>query len=177
MLLRHECDTGAPFRVYPKELLLRHPFPSGVTFEDAATVYRIVHDVGSIALLPTAGLYAYRQRVGSIIHSGADRRMVESAIEIGRQVEGDMKGWYPDAWTAACSCGFSINRVALMRTTPKQEEYRKKLWGEMCHYRKGLLEDKGAKPVKRAAAVLSYLGLEPFLAFSRTFDKVREVGA
>lgn len=173
MLLRHECDTNAMFWVYPKELLLRHPFPLGMTFEDAATVYRIVHDAGSVAVVPITSLYAYRQRKGSIMHSSADRQMVESAIEIGRQVEGDMKAWYPDGWASACSCGFSINRVALMRTTLKQKEYRAKLWAEICHYRKGLLEDRAAKPVKRAAAALSYLGSEPFLALSRVFEKVR----
>lgn len=174
MLLRRQCDTSAGLRVYSKELLLHHPFPLRMTFEDAATVYRIVHDAGSIAVVPATNLYAYRQRMGSIMNSGADKQMVESAIEIGRQVESDMKAWYPEGWISACSCGFSINRVALMRTTLEQKEYKAKLWAEMCHYRKGLLEDRAAKPVKRAAAALSYLGLEPFLALSRAFERARK---
>lgn len=176
MLLRHTCDTGAPFRAYPRDVVLDHPFPVGLTFEDAATVYRMAHDAGDVALVPCKRLYAYRQRGGSIIHSGADDSMVESAISIGRQVEADMKAWYPDGWRSACSCGFSINRVALMRTTEDQEDYRKRLWEEMRRYRAGLLRDRGAKPVKRAAAALSYLGMDSFLAFSRVFDRAKEGG-
>jgi glycosyltransferase involved in cell wall biosynthesis len=176
MLLRHTCDTGAPFRTYPRDAVLDCPFPVGLTFEDAATVYRMVHDAGDVALVPCERLYAYRQRGGSIIHSGADDSMVESAISIGRQVESDMRAWYPYGWHSACSCGFSINRVALMRTMGSQKDYRKRLWDEMRRYRAGLLHDSGAKPVKRAAAALSYLGMDTFLAFSRAFDRAKEDG-
>lgn len=172
-LLYHTCDTGAYCRIYTVECLRAHSFPVGVLFEDAATVYRMVHDQGDVALLPDAPLYAYRQRSGSIIHSGADARMVDSAIEIGRQVESDMRMWYPDSWLSACSCGFSINRVALMRTTFDQRDYRDRLWAEMRRYRAGLLRDGGAKPVKRVAATLSCLGMGPFMAFSRAFDRAK----
>lgn len=176
MLLRHTCDTGAPFRIYRKDSVLSHPFPAGAIFEDAATVYRIVHEVGSVALVPCEGLYAYRQRGRSIIHSEADKKMVDSAGIIGRQVERDMRAWYPDSWIAACSCGFSINRVALMRTGNAQGDYRKRLWAEMKRYRGGLLIDGKAKAVKRVAAGLSYLGMGPFLVLSRVFDYMKDGG-
>lgn len=176
-LLRHQCDTGAPFRLMRSETAVAHPFPAGLTFEDAATIYRIVHDEGEIALVPCNKLYGYRQRRGSITRSSASEAMVESAIEIGRQIERDMKSWYPQDWAAACSCGFSINRVALMRTSPDQHDYRNRLWAEMRHYRAGLLRDSASKPVKRAAAALAYLGMKPFMAASSAFDQAKGAGA
>lgn len=176
-LLRHLCDTGAPFRIMRREAAVARPFPAGMTFEDAAVVYRIVHDGGDVAMIPCDGLYGYRQRSGSITRSGASGAMIESAIEIGRQVEDDMRSWYPQDWASACSCGFSINRVAFMRTAPEQRAERRRLWAEMSRYRAGLLRDSGSKPVKRFAAGLAYLGMGPFAAVSTVFDRVKGNGA
>lgn len=171
-LLYHRMDTGAPCRIYERSLLVRHPFPTGAIFEDAAVIYRMVHDLDTIAIVPSSNLYGYRRRGGSITRSGASKALVESAMQIGKQVSADMHAWYPDDDFSAASCGFSINRVALMRTTVNDVDYRRALWEEIKSYRVKLLRDSSAKKSKRLAALISYLGPKPFLTASFLFEKL-----
>lgn len=165
-LLRHFFDTGACCRIYSRQLLVNHPFPFGMVFEDAAVIYQMVHDIESVAIVPGQGLYAYRQRSGSIVHSMASEAMVESAIKIGRQVESDIRRWYGESDEAYASCGFSINRLVLLKTTSRDTAIQNRLWTEIRHYRHKLLLDRDAKLTKRLAALFSYFGLKPFLFMS-----------
>lgn len=168
-LLYRYYDTGAYCCLYRREELISHPFPDMV-FEDAATVYRIAYDAEEIALIPCNNLYAYRNRQGSIMNKGVSYRLVDSAIRLGRRVYDDMNRWYPGDASAAASCGFSITRVVLLKTTRYDVKLRRALWHELCSYRHDLLMDKRAKKIKRFAAAASYLGMHSFIALSKAMN-------
>ncbi|MBR6027699.1 MAG: glycosyltransferase family 2 protein [Clostridia bacterium] len=53
-------------KLYPREVLLRHPFPDGY-YEDSACMYLILNEMKKIAIGNYVGNYHYIQREGSIL--------------------------------------------------------------------------------------------------------------
>ncbi|MDE6784689.1 MAG: glycosyltransferase, partial [Ruminococcus sp.] len=62
-------------KLYKKELVLAHPFPVGVIYEDLATLYRIICDTKKV-VFGTRKIYYWVQRQGSTMRMQFDERQL-----------------------------------------------------------------------------------------------------
>lgn len=166
-MLYQRVTTGAPWRLYARDVVEAHPFPVGLLYEDLATTYKFVEGVKSIALVKSTALYAYRLRETSIIRQRYSRKKAESAVAASRGMFADITQWYPSLEMAAASRCFSVNRMVLAQVPAEYVEDRDSLWRELKKYRKLVLRDGDARKRERLAALVSLLGKEPFLLFCR----------
>ncbi len=166
-MLYQKVTTGAPWRLYAREVVETHPFPVGLLYEDLATTYKFVKGVKSIALVKSTALYAYRLRETSIIRQRFSRKKAESAIAASRGMFADITQWYPSLEMAAASRCFSVNRMVLAQVPAECAEDRDSLWRELRKYRMLVLRDGNARRRERLAALVSLFGKAPFLLFCR----------
>lgn len=178
MMLYQKLDTGAPWRLYAKEILDDDPFPIGLYYEDLASVYRIIHAVDRVAVVDCVELYAYRMRDNSIIRQEYKHIKGESALRVSRQLYSDICAWYPDLADAAASRCFSICRMVFAqapmgtKATPEEHADATALWDNLRRYRKIVLRDRSARKRERFAAAVACLGRTCFEAFCQFSRKV-----
>ena len=60
-------SLAATAKLFPKDVLKKYPFPVGVFYEDAATVYKLIGDKETVAW-GSKHIYYYLLRAGSITH-------------------------------------------------------------------------------------------------------------
>ncbi len=177
MLYQH-LDTGAPWRLYRRDVLGKAPFPIGLYYEDLASIYKIVHKVDRVALIDCCLLYAYRQRSTSIIRQTYSSHKKNSALTVANQLYRDVCMWYPNLAAAAASRCFSICRMVFAQIPIKKnqkqemEHDRDELWDVLVRYRSAVVCDVYARKRERLAAGIAYLGKGAFTAFCYLARKI-----
>lgn len=166
-MLYQKLTTGAPWRLYARDIVEAHPFPVGLLYEDLATTYKFVKESDSVALIDSIGLYAYRLRESGIIRRNYTRDKSSSAIKVSRCVYSDIVSWFPSLGLPAASRCFSVNRMVLAQVPSDQVEDRDEIWVEIKKYRGMVLRDKNARKRERLAAAISYLGERTFFVFCK----------
>ena len=94
MFYGHHVGTHSGGKLYKKEILLQHPYPEGMIYEDLAVAYEHIACCEEIAV-SDLNLYKYYRRPGSIVNSSYSDRLLDfyKAMEWNRAyVERD----YPD---------------------------------------------------------------------------------
>lgn len=170
-LLYQVIDTGAPFRLYAKEVIDPDMFPVGLYYEDLATVYKIIRKTDRVSIVDSRGLYAYRQRETSIIRQVYSPHKANSAIIISKQLYSDIRTWYPELESAACSRCFSVNRMVFAQTPSNAKEDRLRIWQELCLYKNTIVKDRDARKRERIAAFIACIGKKPFIWFCEACRK------
>lgn len=170
-LLYQSIDTGAQWRLYRRDTLGDSPFPRGLYYEDLASVYRIVHDAGSMVLIDCPELYAYRLRSMSIIRQSYRHLKGYSAVTIATQMYHDITGWYPDLAAACSSRCFSVCRMVYgqvpkgSNATMQEKADSEALWKVLEANRNVVAFDSEARLRERLAAGIARMGERPFDAF------------
>lgn len=171
-LLYQAFDTGAPWRLYERDILGDTPFPEGLYYEDLASVYRFVRRAGSVATLATNELYAYRARSTSIIRKTYTPLKMRSVVTVTRALHADICAWYPELGAAVASRCFSANRMVFAQIPPAERADREAVWGELTRYRGEVLRDGDARRRERLAAAIACMGMGAFSAFCAACRKV-----
>ena len=94
MFYGHHVGTHSGGKLYKKEILLQHPYPEGMIYEDLAIAYEHIAACKEIAV-SNLNLYKYYRRAGSTVNSKYSDRLLDfyKAMEWNRAyVERD----YPD---------------------------------------------------------------------------------
>ena len=172
-MLYQEIATGAPWRLYRREVLGGDPFPKGLYYEDLASTYKFVHRAGKVALVNCRELYAYRKRNDSIIRQGYSHVKGTSALIVADQLYSDISEWYPDLSKAAASRCFSVCRMVFgqvpvgANATDEESADRQALWETLKRHRSVIVHDSDARPRERLAAFIACLGEGAFLVFCK----------
>lgn len=170
-MLYQRVATGAPWRLYRREVLGNDPFPVGYYYEDLGSTYRFVAKAEKVALLSNTALYGYRLRAESIIRQSYSSIKAESALQMSRRLYGDICDWYPDLMDAASSRCFSVIRLVYSQALGQSalssdSRYDlERLWGELGRYKHTVLKDSYARKRERIAALTACLGRGSFSAF------------
>lgn len=170
-MLYQSLDTGAPWRIYRRELLEPGVFPVGLYYEDLASVYTIIRKVDKVAVVDCQALYAYRLRSNSIIRQKYRHIKAESALLVADRLYRDISAWYPELSDAAASRCFSLCRMVFaqipIRTSATEETLRDQddLWVVLRRYRTTVLRDRQARKRERLAAAIACFGKIPFRMF------------
>lgn len=176
-LLYQQMDTGAPWRLYRREILGSDPFPKGIYYEDLATVYKILHRVSAVAVVDTTYLYAYRTRPNSIIHQSYRHIKGESALKISKTLYQDICRWYPQLAAAAASRCFSLCRMVFAQIpldshSKEMVHDRTALWHVLRSFAWTIVCDPHARKRERLAAAIAVMGKYPFTLFCKACRKV-----
>lgn len=171
-MLYQAYETGAPFRLYERQIVEKHPFPSGLLYEDTATTYKFVAEAGSVCVLKCGKLYAYRQRRNSIMHSSYAKKKTDSALMVTRQLYDDITDSFPRLQSAAASRCFSVCRQVYSQTPSDKAADRDALWREMVKHRSTVLRDPKARRRERLATAISLVGKRAFSAFCAIYRKM-----
>ena len=81
-------------KLFPKEVLLKYPFPDGY-YEDCACMYRILDEFDKIAIGDFENNYHYIQRKGSILGSRLNEKHYH-IFDIAKEFEAYIKEKHPD---------------------------------------------------------------------------------
>lgn len=102
--------TSACAKLLPVELVKRYPFPVKKTYEDLATIYKMIGDVKRVAYT-NLKLYHYIVRKGSIRNSGWKQSVIE-VMEAADSLMEYINAKYPQIYDAAVQrYFFSMNEV------------------------------------------------------------------
>ena len=171
-MLYQVFDTGAPWRLYRREILEKSQFPVGLYYEDLASIYKIIAKTKDIAVVANCNLYAYRFRPDSIIGQSYTPQKMTSSVSVSRQLYSDICAWYPDLKQAVASRCFSVNRMVYAQVPPERVSDKKIVWDELEKYRLVVLTDTQARKRERLAAAIATLGRVPFDVFCRTCTRM-----
>lgn len=89
-----EVGWSACGKLYPKAVLLKHPFPDGY-YEDCACMYWIIEEFDKIAIGDFDQNYHYIQRSGSILKAGLNKKHMH-IFEIAEEFEAFIRERHPD---------------------------------------------------------------------------------
>lgn len=170
-MLYQRIATGAPWRLYRRDVLGDEPFPVGIYYEDLASTYQFIYRAGHAALIDCYDLYAYRLRDTSIIRQEFKPIKAISAVAVSRQLFRDISRWYPDLSNAAASRCFSVCRMVFAQLPRRKQseesnkQYQVDLWSELKSHRVIVLKDGDARKRERLAAAIACLGMPAFKSF------------
>lgn len=174
LLLYQTIEAGMVYRLFKRELLGLDPMPGGIIIgEDLVANCRLIHSAGSMTLVDTCGIYAYRQLPMSLVHKPCDHQKAASAYRVAEMLYMEITSWYPELSPAAASRSFSICRSAFAQLPSKRflsEEMardREWLWSVLSRHRAAILFDPQARKRERLAAGIAYLGCAAFDLFCR----------
>lgn len=73
-------------KIYKKELILAHPYPVGVIYEDLATTYKIFSDAQKLVYC-NKRIYYWSQRAGSTMHRQFSERQLNGLKAVKEQIQ------------------------------------------------------------------------------------------
>lgn len=182
-LLYQKSWNGSVWRLCDRDILDGNTFTEEYVFEDLESTYRLVKKAGSIAVLDSTNLYAYRQRNDGIMRrsqkddqqakkdSGVKTK-VESGIAITKQLYEDINNWYPQLSNAVASRCFAVNRVVFSQLSSNNTSDIKNVWRQLKKYRSTVLNDPAARKKERFAAMIACCGKMPFQLFCKIYRVV-----
>ena len=125
MMYEKEFLCVAVSKLYKRELVLKHPYPSGVLFEDLATSYKIIGDAKRISV-GNGYIYFWRHRKNSISKQRIDERHIQS-LDFAQQQIDYMQENYPNAVKAA-KYKYVAKIVSLVPYTLNRDKRSKELF-------------------------------------------------
>lgn len=178
LMLYQALDTGAPWRLYRREVLGESPFPCGLYYEDLASIYKVIHRVDSIALINTNDLYAYRMRRDGIMRQEYSQIKTRSALAVVDELYREISTWYPDLAPAAASRCFSLCRMVFAQIPRCSgdsgcfNEDVNALWNVLKRFYRVVLFDSQARKRERLAAFFVFAGKAAFSSFCTAARKL-----
>ena len=169
MFYGHHVGTHSGGKLYKKEILLQHPYPEGMIYEDLAVAYEHIACCEEIAV-SDLNLYKYYRRPGSIVNSSYSDRLLDfyKAMEWNRAyVERD----YPDdpEMKKAVNTRYVFNGLHVVHAMLGSHMYKeiKKIRRDYSHYFGTIVLDKYITTKNKLKYVL-------FLCSPRLYDIVRK---
>ena len=159
LLYQKSFDTAPWGKLFRRELASEVPFPEDMFFEDLAVVCRIMGKAARVVCIADNG-YCYRITSNGTMHGGNIPRLLDelrAADMMARYVEQD----FPELRAAAENRRFSAYCQVLLKL-PRGEyaEQRADVWRTLKQLRKQVLLDTNARYKNRAAALVSYFGMD-----------------
>ena len=148
-------------KLYTRELVLAHPFPVGMLYEDLATAYKFVSDSTGMAF-GNKRVYYWLQRTGSTMHSHFNQRQLDGLTAAEQQLE-YIKARYPGA-TAAATYRCAAKAVELAQVSFASDADKAtftKLKAFMNKYAGSVLKDTSTKRSMRLRIRAMKLGYWP----------------
>ena len=163
--------TGAPFKLFRKELWTNVRFPAVRAFEDMATTYLPMMKVEYISVIHS-NLYAYRKRDSSTTRRAfSDDKLcaIKIAEELLENINIFNKELLPSATVRAYALIFNVFLLVPKADYANQQ----KLWNYIKSYRKSILQNKSKYMRKKdkIAAVISYLGMHITYCIGKEYTK------
>lgn len=158
-MLYQKIATGAPFKMYSREVFKELRFPRGWYYEDVATTYKTFLKAQKAAII-SGKLYAYRMRKDSIIRQKFSKKKL-SAIRIFEQLYDDDDLENIGLHKAAVSRGYAMLFSVFLQIPYKKQDLRKRVWIELKRGQKTVMFDKNKlmRKKNKYAAWVSVLGM------------------
>ena len=171
LMLYQKIATGAPFKLYKKEIFDGIKFPVGYYYEDVATTYKTFEKASCIAVI-NSKLYAYRKRKDSIIRQKFNDKKL-SALKIYREVVDDECINTLGLRNAAISRTFAMVYSVFLQVPSNNKELKKRLWEIIKECRKDVAFNKSElmRKKNRYAAWISFFGMEISYFIGRKFGQ------
>lgn len=177
MLYAKELSVSACCKLFPKSLLLEHPFPVGKLYEDLFTTYRIVDECKNIAY-GTKQIYFYRRRGESIMHGKVSEKNIQDAFDAARSVVDYMEEKHPEILPAAHSRyvrkAFDFMPQILNGTIQDKLIYRK-IKEEMTPHYRIVMQDKEAPWSVKLRSTSVMCGYNLSVALWRIYDSLNAI--
>lgn len=159
MMYREEFNVSAVAKIYPKEILLAHPYPVGVLYEDLATSYKIFADCKTVAY-GDKEIYCYRMREGSITRQIFNKKHLYGILAAKEELK-YIEQNFPNAINAA---RYSLAHIIiglvdiLLRGTEKNRSMFYYLRNELKPYIFFVVNDKNVKMTRKVRCIAIMLG-------------------
>ena len=171
IMLYQRIATGAPFKIYKKDVFNEIRFPVGYYYEDVATTYKTFEKAENITIIDCP-VYAYRKRYDSIIREKYSEKKL-SALRIYEEIIGDavINDW--NLKEAAISRAFAMMYSVFLQVPSEMEETKIKIWDKLVECRKSVAfnKNKMMRKKNRYAAMISYLGMNISYFVGRKFGQ------
>lgn len=170
-MLYMKIATGAPFKIYSKNILHGIRFPYGYYYEDVATTYKAFCRAERISIVYNK-LYAYRKRRDSIIRQPFSEKKL-SAVKICDEMTNDpvINAWgmKDDAVARVFGMVYSV----FLQVPDDQPETQKLVWAKVIQYRRSILQNQNPlmRRKNKIAALISYLGMSTSHTLGRKFGQ------
>lgn len=158
-MLYQEIATGAPFKLYRRQILKNVEFPKGYLYEDVATTYKPFLNSNKAAIV-CADLYAYRKRRDSIIRRKfSEEKLI--CLKIFDQLVNDEGIKKIGLEKAAKSRVYAMTYSVFLQVDPNDSKTKKLLWDKLKIVQKDIMFDssKIMRRKNRYAAWVSLLGM------------------
>lgn len=142
-------------KLYKKELLMQHPFPQGMLFEDLATTHKIV-DAAQRVAISSKQIYYVFQRQGSIRHSPVTEKSLNDGLNAGNELIDFVSTRYPEIRKAA-EYRYAVKCMEYLQIFPfhKDPEKEKIIRMELRSHLGGIMKDRKAKKSFKVVYVVS----------------------
>lgn len=170
-MLYQEIATGAPFKVYKKEVFDNIRFPVGYLYEDVATTYKSFFNAKECAIVE-ADIYAYRKRRDSIIRqSFSPKKMI--CLDIFNQLVNDEQLKDAGLQKAAKSRVYAMTYSVFLQVPEDDKETQRIIWNKLKTVQKDVMFDtsKIMRKKNRYAAFVSLLGMNISYIIGRKFGQ------
>ena len=160
LLYQYEIQHGPTCKLYKKELFEGIKFPEGKTYEDLATIYKIVHRCNKVAITSYQGYnYVYNEEgITKNIFKESDLFMLTCGEEIFKFTEQnygeDLKLASENLLITQC-----IHLAIKIPLDSKYKEEIRKIKKYIKQYRKELLNDEETYPRLKAFLFSSFFGI------------------
>lgn len=170
-MLYQEIATGAPFKLYKKEVFDNIRFPVGYLYEDVATTYKPFFNAKECAIVE-ADIYAYRKRRDSIIRqSFSPKKMI--CLDIFDQLVNDEQLKDADLQKAAKSRVYAMTYSVFLQVPEDDKETQRIIWNKLKTVQKDVMFDtsKIMRKKNRYAAFVSLLGMNISYIIGKKFGQ------
>ena len=171
LMLYQKIATGAPFKIYKRDIFENIRFPVGYYYEDVATTYK-AFELSDFITVINCPVYAYRKRQDSIIRQHFSEKKL-SAIKIYEEMIEDpiINKW--GLKDAAISRTFAMMYSVFLQVPNDKKETQLLIWEKLLRCRKSVAFNKNKlmRKKNRYAALISYLGMKVSYYFGRKFGQ------
>lgn len=170
-MLYQKIATGAPFKVYKKEVFNNIRFPLGYLYEDVATTYRPFFNAKKCAIVE-ADVYAYRMRRDSIIRQVFSPKKL-SCLDIFDQLVNDKQLKDAGLQKAAMSRVYAMTYSVFLQVPENDKETQRLIWDKLSTVQKDVMFDTSRimRKKNRYAAYVSILGMDIAYKIGRRFGQ------
>lgn len=168
-----QIATGAPFKIYKKEVFNGIQFPKGYLYEDVATTYKPFLNAYKAGIVK-ADIYAYRKRNTSIIRQpfSEDKMIV---LTIFGQLLNDNELKKVGMYKAAVSRVYAMLYSVFLQIPRENAEARNKVWNMMktVRYVVAFNNNLLMRRKNKYGALISYFGMDVAYYIGRRFGQKR----
>lgn len=175
MCYRNNISVSACAKLYKRELIISHPYPVGMLFEDLATTYKIIGGCNKVVIVDSVG-YFYVSTKGSISRSKLTSKFVNDGIKAAREELKYIEKYYPEIIDSAkfsyVRFIFSAINVLSLKKDDKQWFYY--LRNKLRSYDKGLLKNAKVRLSTKIKFCAVKMGYVPMIIVWKTFAFLRD---